>query len=328
MRYLALVSARTGKPRPDVPDLSLSAAVPDGRDGWFVGGALGLARMRADGKIDPAWGTAESRAISVCHLVRVGSRLYVEGSRGVQAFDVGRGQLVWTGPKVPPFNVRGCGDRVYALAASSTRVYVGGDFTRVGVVARRSLAALDARTGRLLAWQMPPLGYGSAHASVEALAFAGTRLYVGGLFGSVGGRPQSGLAALDPRTGDLLLWKPRNGGQADHILVTHGEVLTAGFDTSFTATSARTGRALGWTSGIRGARTFAADGPLIYLGADLRDGIQSVDGHPRNNLAAYDLVTGHFTSWAPNLARYVMVGTIAPSGEQVLILAGLTNSVG
>jgi hypothetical protein len=75
-----------------------------------------------------------------------------------------------------------------------------------------------------------------------------------------------------------------------------GQVITAGHD-GFAATSAATGRRLEWTSRITGvASTFAASGPLIYLGGDLRNSFGAVSGRPRNNLAGYDVVTGRFTT--------------------------------
>lgn len=58
------------------------------------------------------------------------------------------------------------------------RVYIGGDFTKVGDMPRRGLAALDPRTGRLLpSWQ--PSSGTSAVLSLSASAisvFAGTVL--------------------------------------------------------------------------------------------------------------------------------------------------------
>ena len=331
--HLALISARTGALLPGSPDIFLNAAVSDGLGGWFVGGgSVGLAHLLADGQLDPTWGSPLSRQVSVSLLVRSGSRLYVEDSGRVEAFDT-TGTRLWVGPRVSGRVLHLVGGRVFALTASSTRVYLGGDFTRVGGALRRSLAALDARTGRLLDWRMPLLrngdGLDATNAYVGALAFAASRLYVGGVFSAIGGHPRSGLAALDPRTGAVLSWRVANaGGDLETIFVTYGGAITAGFD-SFGAFDAHTGRRLPWMSRLGGsATTFAADGPLLYLGGGLRSGFGSVAGRPRHNLAAINLATGRFTAWGPNLAPFVSVGTIVPSGKDVLVLGSFTNSIG
>ena len=117
-------------------------------------------------------------------------------------------------------------------------------------------------------------------------------------------------------------------GDVDTILVTHGEVITAGYD-GFGAADTQTGHQLAWTKRLGGvASTFAADGPVVYLGGDLRNSLQSVGNHPRNNLAAINLATGHFTTWGPNLARYVSIAAIVPSGDKILVIGSFTTTVG
>lgn len=69
--------------------------------------------------------------------------------------------------------------------------------------------------------------------------------------------------------------------------------------------------------------------PLVCLGGGLRRGFSRVDGAERHNLAAFNLRTRRFTSWAPNLGLdYVDVGEIVPSGERVLVLGMFTNYIG
>jgi hypothetical protein len=80
---------------------------------------------------------------------------------------------------------------VTALAASGTTVYAGG------------LVAVDAESGRPRAWSLHPDG------DVEALAVAGSDVYVGGGFDRLGGIDRGGLARVDARTGQATPWNPR-----------------------------------------------------------------------------------------------------------------------
>ncbi|HET9518657.1 MAG TPA: hypothetical protein VFO77_13125, partial [Actinoplanes sp.] len=88
---------------------------------------------------------------------------------------------------------------VYASAYVGSTVYLGGSFQNAIVdgklIRRKRLAAVDARTGKLLPWA--PVINGT----VFAMAAAGTQLYVTGKFTTVGGRPRAGLAGIDRTTG-------------------------------------------------------------------------------------------------------------------------------
>ena len=353
VKYLFLVSARTGKPLRDVSYLPASAEVTDGRGGWFVGlwaaatknswgGGTpivrsGIVHMRHDGSLDRQWGTPQSRSIAVCRLERAGSRLYTlspgPGSTyssrvAVQAFDAATGRLLWTVPVTPHNRSGAC--PTYAFAASSKRVYLAGDFSAVRG-ALRSSAALDAQTGGLLDWRIPRLRYFMMRGYVTALATAGARLYVAGVFSSVGGQPRHALAALNARTGSLLPWKARLGDQRiDTIFVNGHDVYVSGRD-GFWAFDAGSGQPTnpGWSTRMNGLpAAFAREGALLYLGGSPPAAIDSVGGQRRNNLASFNVVTGQFTNWAPNLAPYVSVGRIVPSGDAVLIGCGCENTIG
>jgi hypothetical protein len=67
-----------------------------------------------------------------------------------------------------------------ALAIRDGTVYAGGRFTSVGNRERDDLAAIDAATGDVRAWNP------GADDEVDALAVAGGTVYAGGLFTSVG----------------------------------------------------------------------------------------------------------------------------------------------
>ncbi|MEN9504458.1 MAG: hypothetical protein RI958_384 [Actinomycetota bacterium] len=96
--------------------------------------------------------------------------------------------------------------RVLSASPDGTRLYVGGDFTRVDGQTRRYLAAFDVATGSLLPFA-PSVGY-----HVMAIAHSSTAVYIGGSFQSVGSRVRRNLAAFDRVSGALLPWAPEATG--------------------------------------------------------------------------------------------------------------------
>src|SRR3954452_13354695 len=80
--------------------------------------------------------------------------------------------------------------------------YIGGNFARVGAVARRNLAHIgaDKRVDRRF---RPDIDAG-----VEALAVSASTLYVGGAFTSVDGRHRNHIAAVRRTDGRPTSWNP------------------------------------------------------------------------------------------------------------------------
>jgi hypothetical protein len=94
---------------------------------------------------------------------------------------------------------------VWSIVASrdGSRVYVGGDFTRVDGQVRNRIAAFDTATGALVAAIRPNVSY-----RVKTLAIGGTSLYFGGAFGLVNGVARNRAAAISTVNGALLPWNP------------------------------------------------------------------------------------------------------------------------
>ena len=132
-----------------------------------------------------------------------------------QALSVGRVAAidVATGAPIRTFNPNvtsndGTAPIVHSLAAKNGRVYVGGKFTTVGGQARRNLAAVDAASGAVAPFSA---NVGTGTSVVHALAADASKLYVGGVFGSVNGTNRGNLAAVNPSTGAVdTAWKPRS----------------------------------------------------------------------------------------------------------------------
>src|SRR5262245_54318754 len=81
---------------------------------------------------------------------------------------------------------------VYAVKATSSTVYLGGDFSVLGNDDRAGLASVDPSTGAATIWDP------SVHGIVNTLQVSGTTVYAGGRFQRVGGSTaRDNLAAFD-----------------------------------------------------------------------------------------------------------------------------------
>ncbi len=164
----------------------------------------------------------------------------------ILAYDLTTGALVtsWA----PTLNAQGL--RLAASADGST-IYVGGDFDQVSGQARSRIAAVDAQTGAVRAFNP------GANATVEALALNGNTLYLGGDFTTVGTsatgfRARSRLAAVDANTGAVLPWAPAADGLVRTMVVhpASGRVIVGG---SFYALNGSQQWGMGSLDGVTGA---------------------------------------------------------------------------
>jgi hypothetical protein len=98
---------------------------------------------------------------------------------------------------------------------------------------RNNIAAIDASTGAVTAWNP------DADGQVWTMAVAGETVYAGGSFWHIGGQARSRVAALDATSGAVLAWSPNslawtpyNGGvdTSDFVntLMVSGETVYAG----------------------------------------------------------------------------------------------------
>jgi hypothetical protein len=118
---------------------------------------------------------------------------------------------------------------VHAIALSGGRLYIGGAFKEVdGKTQYNSVAALDARTGKLIEGWVPPPFSGSfidrqgtptagEGGAINSLAVIGDYLMVGGEWVHVGTDappagydPHGGLTALNLADGSRAAWRPLN----------------------------------------------------------------------------------------------------------------------
>jgi len=150
-------------------------------------------------------------------MVVSGTTLYVGGSftyiggqprNRIAAFDLTTGDIT---PWNPDAN-----NTVYCLAVSGQKVYAGGAFIAIGGQARSHLAALNATLDEdnATAWNPNAIKDGSwdglAKGYVYAITLFGSKMFVTGDFGTVGGAVVSALAELDLKsnTYNATAWRP------------------------------------------------------------------------------------------------------------------------
>lgn len=278
------VDPSSGAPLRPFPRVAgyVSAVIPDGDGGWFIGGAFtavegvphaNLAHLLADGSV-AAWSADAEEPDS-----------YSKPS--------------------DPLNI----GPVASLALKGRTLFIGGRFTRIGSQTRRHLAAVDAVSGALLPFDPAPDG------AVTALVVRGNRLYVGGGFRTIGGQVRSNLAELDAATGIPTAWDPSGDGSVRTIAI-HGKVMFVGgeFDhiggasrNSIAALDLDTGRATSWEAGLRPRRQYIAHGDwiwpfvscLVVRGSTVyaTGYFDSIGGRPLSSIAALDLVSAAATGF-------------------------------
>lgn len=220
-----LLDFATGEPKPfPVVAGIVELATPDGDGGVYFAGSFaavggvprnGLAHVRADGTVDPVFGSDlpnvlgdTIRAIEVGPAaVYVGGRFTSVGGHArnhLAAFDRTTGALLPFNP--PSLGKLGTSDPyVNAIAVGSGPLYAAGTWGDVGGdSARQGLVALDPLTGALVSSFNPKPDSGDE----DALALQGSTLYVSGEFNAIGGQPRVNFGALDTATGDANGFAP------------------------------------------------------------------------------------------------------------------------
>jgi hypothetical protein len=224
-------------------------------------------------------------------LVASGSSIYAGGffdhvggmlRRNLVALDARSGRPTGWNPGAGPW-----GKTVNALAINGAAVYAGGSFTEIRGKRREALAAINLVTGLPTQWRPPPIRYQRLRrqGDIFALAVAGSRIYIGGVFDLVAGSPGRALAALDTADGHVLSWHVPISGEVISVIVT--------------------------------------DAASVYIGGGLGVGFTQVGGSPRFSLAEIDARTANVTDWNPRPNEGV--SAIAIAGSQIAIGGNFTR---
>jgi RHS repeat-associated protein len=314
-------------PDPDFPEVAgsdstspatVNAICADSKGGWFIGGDFKyvggirrdrLARIRADGSVDPDWNPGANNtvyAMDDCRndydgIMIGGSFTAIAGQNKpyIARISSSTGALVGFSmyPNAP----------VRAIEAFANRVLVGGDFTNTGSEVRNHIAEADA-SGRV-----NPLWNPNANGTVSTIASSDSSVYIGGSFTSVAGQQRRYLAEIktDPGYGSAVAsaWDPSPDGVVTKLLDESGYRLYVGgaFSTIANQSHGRIAvfddrtlsQPLNWPVNLGGNSVKGIDewGGKVYVGGDFTDGSGFWE---RLNLASYDASTGQRTLFDPD----------------------------
>ena len=325
------IDGASGLPQPGFPKLEsgeVKVAVADGTGGWYIGGnfkitlgptdsRVALARIKADGTVDPQWKpalAAQQQAPSTVWAMAVDNNyVYVGGDfTKFQGGDNARthlARLAKATGTVDRWNpvLNGSVVRSLAVSPNGSTVYVAGDFTTINGTPRNGLAALRSVGATLERWAPALSGTVSMAVSPD-----NTRVFVGG----------DSLAATD--LAGNVLWNHAGKVKSVSVGRSGATVYAGGTFTSLggeprdhLAAVETTSGAVdpSWvpaTNGTVAALTVSEDGSKVYIGGDFTD----VRGRVRNRLAAVDAATGTLEAWDPN-AKDGTIVALSVSGSQV-----------
>jgi hypothetical protein len=344
----AAIGANTGAVDPRLPRVNgdVNAVAADGAGGWYVGGSFtsvggtprdNLVHLRADGSVDESW--APNPNDGVFSLALSGQRLYVGGvfttiggqaRDRIAALDATTGQATaWNPGASSDEAIYNLG--VYTLAVAGSNVHAGGNFTTVGGQARNGVAAIDAASGQVTAWNP---GY-PKYTAVDHLVATATTVFVGAAAPQTLSLPAPFVAALDPSTA-ATKWQTNANGRVYSLAVSGGTLFAGGtFGTiggqprlNLAALDAATGAVAAWNPGARYAvYALAASASTLYVGGRFPD---VAVAQPRNNLAAFSLATLQLTAWNPgtgdDVRALAVAGETVYAGGAFTIAGGVTRS--
>jgi hypothetical protein len=191
-----------------------------------------------------------------------------------------------------------------ALTAFGLTVFVGGDFSDVGGQTRWGVAALSPANGAATPWQASL----NAGGTVQTVALTSNGLLIAGTFFQVGAVSRPGVAVLNVGSGAVTSFDPPLAGfpwaaaaAGSHVLIGGAALLAGGVTRDGLAALDPSGRPTAFAPQINGfvsALAVSPDARTVYIGGSFT----TVDGQPRNRLAAFDVATGALTPWQSTLS--------------------------
>lgn len=291
----------------------LAAVVPDGQGGWYVGGGVEnvgqnkrnlAARVSSQGKVFD-WQVPQGTE-KVQLIAATDSSVIIAGNISVQgkpyhlfAVDAETGQTIrWK------YLMEG---KIHSIVARNNILYVAGEFTTIAGQFRKGLAALDARTGRLLPWNPFDESYSLRDFYCTSLALGDSTLYVCGMSSFLQQSQRfSFLGEIFLATGTFTSWQPTLGNNVvSSIAVVNNTIAASGYKRNinfsysgplFTLFNRSTG-AVADSSIVPNGEiyTMAVQDSILYLGGSF----SAINKIKRFGLASLHLASGKLTDWAP-----------------------------
>ncbi len=339
---VASLDASTGNVNRNFPrvDGYVYVAIPDGTGGLFIGGTFGfvdgmprggLARLLADGSVDPDWTPSVSTS-NVASMARVGDTLYIGGTFSTITDDTGSysrqniAALNASTGAVQSWNPGANGD-VVTMATDDSAIYIGGLFTTFAGQSLTRLAAVDITSGTVVAGWTP-----NPNQSVRSIAVRGDTVYVGGDFtviGRVSRNKAAAVTSVATGSGTATTWDPNVGGQVDTLAIDDttiylgGNFTTVGGATRNRAAAISTdgaGTLLNWNPNFNSrVLSLVATADSVYAAGGFT---QANGGTSRSYLAQIDKTSGTLTAWDPSakggnmaLTALSFSGTIVVGGD-------------
>ncbi|MBI5472136.1 MAG: PQQ-binding-like beta-propeller repeat protein [Ignavibacteriae bacterium] len=333
---------------PRVKGGAVRCIVSDGSGGWFLGGGFRsvgtapiahLVHITASKIVDATWNPGVDG--DVYAMIVSGSTLFVGGDfthvgaisrNGLAALNLATGSLLGWNPNADA--------SVFAMQLQGSTLFVGGRFGVIGGLERTRLAAIDISSGSVKPW-VANLDNDSFlnPTSVQSITAVGSRIFVGGLFHTIGGQSRNHLAEVDALTADVAPWNPDPSWVVNTMFPDGAVMYVGGLFTSIGGqqrsglasvdmVSANAmpwdpqlyGESPGWPRGVE-VRDLEIIGTSLFVGG----WFTQVNNQDRGSLAEFDLTTGALTNWNPNANDYVYMLAFVNSR---LFAGGALTSVG
>ena len=221
--------------------------------------------------------------------------------------------------------------RVEAIAVVGNVAYIGGKFTAVraantasGGTVRNHVAAINLSTNSLLAWNP------NTNGTVQAIAVAGSTVYLGGSFTQVGGAGNARMAAGNSSTGAPVAgFSASMNAQVMTLTAANGLVYAGGNFTTVNGAARNYLVALNGTTGAVAsgfaatadnfvlASTMTADGTRLIVGGDFNH----IGSSSQSHIAALSPTTGATLSWSKH-TPYAVIALAADAAGVYVAGAG------
>ena len=216
---------------------------------------------------------------------------------------------------------------VKAILFSGSNAYIAGSFTTMNGSTRSKLAAVDAASGSLTSWD-PQINSTATVQAISAYVSTSATIYVAGDFTSVNvtrnPTTRKYLAAFDTNSGNLIsAWNPNPNNVAYSVSTSSSNIYVGGQFSTIDVATARNNLAafdlktglldLNWNPSVNGAvNTIDVNATALYAGGEFTTA-GAISPVNRSYAAAFDLTSGQYTSWNPDLNNYVNKIIATPS---------------